>query len=81
LGGEERRPTPESPLTVALNRCTPTAFSFTYIILVFFLNRKMPGGHPNHYGNPTRPPISKVEKDFLAGAGSRPGNKNGQPIR
>ena len=41
----------------------------------------MPGGHPNHYGNPTRPPVSKVEKDFLAGGGSRPGDKGGQPVR
>jgi hypothetical protein len=41
----------------------------------------MPGGHPSHYGNPTRPPISKVEKNFLAGASSRPGNKSGQPVR
>jgi hypothetical protein len=32
--------TPPSPLTIALNRCTPTAFSFTYIyslFLFFFL--------------------------------------------
>jgi hypothetical protein len=41
----------------------------------------MPGGNPHHQGNPTRPPISKVSKDFLAGAGKRKGNKGGQPVR
>ena len=41
----------------------------------------MPGGHRHHQGNPTRPPISKVSKDFLAGAGKRKGNKGRQPVR
>ena len=41
----------------------------------------MPGGNPHHQGNPTRPPISACEKDFLAGGGKRPGTSGGQPVR
>ena len=40
----------------------------------------MPGGHPHHYGNPTRLPISKVEKNFLAGKGSKT-TQSKQPVR
>ena len=52
--------------------------SFSISINLFL---QMPGGNPHHQGNPTRPPVNAVEKDFLAGKGSRPGNAGGQPIR